>query len=603
MGRRRSERVHARRWSLARRVLLTQWVALIVVTVIAVIGSYLQTRSTVFRNEGQNLVATATLAADDPRVAAGFASDDPTAALQPLSAGVMADTDVDFATFMEPTGRRLTYHRPGYVGTHYSGTLAPALRGEGFTETSSTATAGLSVRAVVPVRDGSGAVIGALTIGRTVGAVQLVAASGVPVALLVAAALALVLGALTLLQGRYLRRVTNGLGPEDMARHFAVADAALVSLDEGIVITDTAGRVVFHNRAADTLLHLRPGSDPSGVAPQELGLSGPLAELLASDRTVEDESHTLGGRVVVVRRQPLQTQPTGRSSERRRGSDAAGHVLTGHVLTVLDHTAVRSLAGELATTRSLTSALRAQNHDHANRLHTLLGLLEIGRVEEAHAMLRSSVAHHGPGAADDGVDSDVVLAALLRGKRAEAAERGVELSTDVRLGHGTGLPPGDVVAIFGNLLDNALDAAENAATASGRWVRVEVGTEGEDPQRWLVSTVTDGGPGFPQEDAERLFSAGFSTKPAGPAGRGHGLAIVSDVCGRLGGTVTAATDSGTVFTVEVPLPSSAAAAAGVDRDGTGRDVAGRADGTSSSLPDDAWARTAPASGEAGEQNG
>lgn len=603
---RRPRRNRTRSWSLAQRVLLVQWIVLLVATTVAVVGSYAQTRATVFRNEGSNLVSIATLAVDEEEVTRAYSDQDSAArtkALSPVSKRIMEDTGSDFATFMNEHGDRLTYHRPGYVGTHYPGTLAPALEeGRGFTETSATATAGLSVRAVVPVKDQDSRVVGALTVGRTVNAVQLVAASKVPLTLAVALGIAALLGVVSWYQSRYLRRVTQGLGPEQLGQQFAAADAALTTVDEGIVITDGTGHVVFHNRAADALLGLhtpetalpddgtragasrhgprgrplhrprgrrrtapqpREGVHPDGATPQELGLTGPLAQLIASGRRAEDEAHSIGGRVVVVRQQPLRG-PLGQQRRRRRDESAA-HRGQGWVLTVHDHTAVQRLSGELATTRSLTAALRAQNHDHANRLHTLLGLLEIGRSEEAHSMLRQSVGTPGTAAPEsDGVDGDVVLAALLHGKIAEAAERGVVLESDVRLQRGTGLPPGDVVTVFGNLVDNALDAAAEAPSPEDRWVRVDVGTEEADPddhtsghdedRPWLIASVSDGGAGFSAENEERLFAAGFSTKPAGAAGHGQGLAIVASVCSRLGGTVSAATDSGTVFTVELPIP-------------------------------------------------
>lgn len=561
-----------RSWSLARRLLVAQWALLTLITSFAVIGSFLQTRDAAFRSESASSLAVAQLAADDPRVAAAYRSADPGAQLQPISARIMTQTGSAFATFLDREGTRLTYHRPGYEGTHYSGTITEALAGRGFTETSSTATAGLSVRAVVPVFD-EGRVVGALTVGTEVGAVSVLAASGVPLTLGIAACLALVMGFLSWWAARYLRRVTAGLGPEALARHFAVADAALLSVDEGIVISDAHGRIVFHNRAADALLHLPSAEDepdtPSGLDPQRLGLPEPIAELIASGRRAEDEAHSVGRRVVVLRQQPLRRRVGWARSE--RGADTAAGA--GAVLTVHDHTAVQSLAGELASTRSLTSALRAQNHDHANRLHTLLGLLEIDRAEDAHAMLRQSVRRDGT-TQSAAVEGDVVLTALARAKSAEAAERGVELQTALRLGEGTALPPAEAVAIFGNLLDNAIDAAEGAPDADSRWVRLEAGIESSEAQqetgppkgaasqagpgagsRWLVATVADGGTGFSADDAERIFAAGFSTKAAGPGGRGQGLAIVAHAVGRLGGTISAAADSGTVFTVEVPLPS------------------------------------------------
>lgn len=41
------------------------------------------------------------------------------------------------------------------------------------------------------------------------------------------------------------------------------------------------------------------------------------------------------------------------------------------------------LTGELATVRGFAESLRAQAHEAANRLHTVVSLVELGRLEES----------------------------------------------------------------------------------------------------------------------------------------------------------------------------------------------------------------------------
>jgi two-component system CitB family sensor kinase len=53
------------------------------------------------------------------------------------------------------------------------------------------------------------------------------------------------------------------------------------------------------------------------------------------------------------------------------------------VVTLRDRTELELLGRELDSTHGLLDALRAQDHEHANRLHTLLGLLELGRYDQA----------------------------------------------------------------------------------------------------------------------------------------------------------------------------------------------------------------------------
>ena len=55
----------------------------------------------------------------------------------------------------------------------------------------------------------------------------------------------------------------------------------------------------------------------------------------------------------------------------------------GPVVTLRDHTEIQAVAGELDTVRGLAESLRSQNHEAANRLHTVVSLVELGRTDEA----------------------------------------------------------------------------------------------------------------------------------------------------------------------------------------------------------------------------
>ncbi len=147
-----------------------------------------------------------------------------------------------------------------------------------------------------------------------------------------------------------------------------------------------------------------------------------------------------------------------------------------------------------------------------------------------------------------------MLAALLLGKTAQANERGVELvvSEDSRLDDGllpASLPARDLVTILGNLIDNAVDAAQGSVRAR---VTVTAYTEASE----LVLRVSDTGTGVDPAHAEAVFERGFSTKPAaGPGGRGLGLALVRQAVGRHEGTLTVAgaAEGGAEFEVRLPL--------------------------------------------------
>jgi sensor histidine kinase regulating citrate/malate metabolism len=183
---------------------------------------------------------------------------------------------------------------------------------------------------------------------------------------------------------------------------------------------------------------------------------------------------------------------------------------------------------------TLTTALRAQTHEHANQLHTALALVESGRLEAARAVLSRRAA--------DEEASDDVLAALLDAKAAQARERGVALTWSAELTAPAPLRPLDLLTVLGNLVDNALDAAAAPdLSAADRWVDVEVVSDAAG----LLVQVADA-------DRGRLFDRGWSTKPVGAAGRGMGLWLTRRIAEEAGGVADVATDSGTVFIVEVP---------------------------------------------------
>ena len=121
--------------------------------------------------------------------------------------------------------------------------------------------------------------------------------------------------------------------------------------------------------------------------------------------------------------------------------------------TLRDRTELERLGRELDSTRGLIDALRAQDHEHANRLHTLLGLLELELYEEAADFVTEVVGVHRATAEQvtEKVE-DPLLAAVLVGKATVAAERAVALG----LSPATLLPdrlvdPRGLVTVIGNL--------------------------------------------------------------------------------------------------------------------------------------------------------
>ncbi|MFF7793884.1 ATP-binding protein [Streptomyces sp. NPDC007991] len=539
--------------SLAGQLFAMQAVLIAVVVAGYALFTYVSDRSQAEEAARRQARAVARSVADSPSVLEAARGSDPTGLLQPYALRVMRDTEVDFITIMNPQGIRWTHPDPDRIGQPFQGHTEKALKGQTFTETY-TGTLGPSVRAVTPIQDGR-KIVGLVSAGIRVDEISQ-RVSDQLTALLGVAAGALALGAVgTYVVNARLRRHTHGMNAAELSRMHDYHQAALHAVREGLLMLDGQYRVALINDGGRELLGV--AGDVVGRSVAELGLPAPLTGALLASEPRVDEVHLTASRVLVINTSPV-------SGGERRGT----------VVTLRDVTELQSLMGELDSERGFTQALRSQAHEAANRLHTVVSLIELGRAEEAVEFATAEL-ELAQALTDQVVAavSEPVLAALLLGKTAQANERGVELmvSEDSSLDDGLlpeSLPARDLVTILGNLIDNAVDAAQGSARARvtvAAYTQDTSGPGGPEEAPELVLRVSDTGPGVDPEHAEAVFQRGFSTKPAGPGGRGLGLALVRQAVQRHEGalSVSEAEGGGAEFEVRLPLKESGAVAGGV----------------------------------------
>lgn len=517
--------------SLAGQLFAMQVLLVAVVVAGCAVFAYATARGQAEEAARRQAGAVARAVADSPSVreavrgAAG--GTDPSALLQPYAEQVRADSGVAFVTIMSPDGRRWTHPDPRRIGEPFMGNTAPALRGETFSETY-TGTLGPSIRVVTPLQD-EGRIIGLVSAGITVRAISDRLATQLSALAWVAGG-ALALGGVgTYVVNARLRRHTHGMNAAELSRMYDYHQAALHGVREGLLMLDGQRRITLINDAGRELLALSGALTGTKVA--DLGLPAPLTGALLADRPRVDEVHLTADRVLVVNSSPV-----------------AGGGRRGTVITLRDHTELQSLTGELDHERGFTQALRSQAHEAANRLHTVVSLIELGRADEAVDFATAEL-ELAQALTDEVVTAvgEPVLVALLLGKAAQAHERGVELVVTAdsrRLAEGGGLPPArDLVTVLGNLIDNAVDALTAVPAA-----RIAVTLRPEPDE--LLLRVADNGPGLPE--GVDVFRRGWSGKGEG---RGLGLALVRQVTERYGGAVVAAQGpgGGAEFTVRLPI--------------------------------------------------
>jgi two-component system, CitB family, sensor kinase len=437
--------------------------------------------------------------------------------LQYIASEVQKSTDVLFVVITNNQGIRLAHPDRSALGQHVSTDPAEALAGHAVVLRQS-GTLGPSVRAKVPVFQlDSNRVIGEISVGVSTSAVHRQLWTDVRTAA-VLVGLALLIGIVgSMLLARRWRALTLGLQPAELAEMVRGQAAVLHGIGEGVLAADTSWRTTFVNDEACRLLEI--GTEP-GRPVGEVGLTPRVLEVFKSAESSPTIA-TVGDRIVVV-------------SARRVSRDGRD---LGTVLVVRDRTDVESLTRQLDAVQLMSTALRAQRHEFANRLHLLNGLLHSGHVEEAAKYLEELLGSGPLGSALPRIETvqDAFLQAFLAAKAASAREAGVTLI----IGENTWVSgrlalPVDVTTVLGNLLDNAIDAARTGHHDT-KVVEVELLQDGST----LHITVADSGDGVKPDFVEHVFTEGKSTKPqsAIPGGRGIGMALSRQISRALDGDV------------------------------------------------------------------
>lgn len=558
----------------ARRTLVLQLLVVLVVVGIATVAYGLLSSSENRQEAQATALAIARTAAEDPALRAAVTAEtaDPATAsaaeladgpVQRTAEAVRGRTGALFVVVTDDRGLRLAHPDVSELGQRVSTDPTVALAGREEV-TWATGTLGESARAKVPVRaladasaDGGGAsgddrVVGEVSVGFAAATVR--DSIGVDVAAIaVVALLALGVGAVASgILSRRLARLTLGLQPSELAGLVQDQAAVLSGVGEGVLGIGPDGRVTVCNPRAAELLGL---VDPVGRTLADLGVAPVLRDAVAAARAGTGAGSASGSpgapaagsaslRAVVDDR--LLFVDVARVD--RDGRDL------GTVMVLRDETDIEAMSRRLTAVTAMSTALRVQRHEFANRLHVVRGLVATGRVDEADGYL-AGVLEQGPVAfptVDAGLVDEPYLQAFLGAKAMEAEERGVAL----RVGPGTLVRgvlvrPEEVTTVLGNLVDNAVHAAVRGSRAD-RWVEVEVLDDGPD----LHLAVSDSGDGLAASDAGRVFqrrpddvdgaaealAAGGGADPA--HGLGFGLPLVRDIARRDGGDVWVADPGG-----------------------------------------------------------
>ena len=461
-----------------------------------------------------------------PAVSAALARGEPDPELFPfLDEAIREVSDIDVIAVGGLDSRVYYYPDRSYIGRTYSGSdQARIFAGEAAFSSNDTGVSGAERCAYAEVRSADGALVGFVMVGIYLRSYSRIVLHTV----LQSLCIALVAGALgAMLSARLSNRIKRtllGYEPDAFLALFHQREDILDALEEGVLAVDLAGTVIYVNPAAARMV----GLDRAQAAGRPLRQIYPASTLGRVARTGKPEYNvpmsSLGDVRVLSDRMPI----------RENGA------VVGAVGIFRDRTQVTRLAEDLTGVRHMVEAMRSYTHEFMNKLHVILGLLQIGETARAEAYILdvTSIQRRAVGRIMDRI-GDPSVAALLVGKTSRCAELGIRLTLDERshLGREAGfLPPDAYVTLLGNLIENAVEVL-NTPIRDPKEITVSIREEEED----LYLCVEDTGPGISAEAMEYIFQKGYSTKGEG---RGTGLALVKELVDTYRGEIRAESESG-----------------------------------------------------------
>jgi two-component system sensor histidine kinase PhoQ len=182
---------------------------------------------------------------------------------------------------------------------------------------------------------------------------------------------------------------------------------------------------------------------------------------------------------------------------------------------------------------------------------------QIERMDEiVRYQLRKTAASVGDNLVLKPVLVEKEVARLIEGLRKVYHDKGPDFEVRIESGMQFRGDTGDFLELAGNLLDNACKWCEQRVRITAV---PSVGALGI--ASGMVLTVSDDGPGIPQDAADALLQRGMRLDESTP-GHGIGLAVVKDIARSYGGRLSINTSDlgGAEITVSIPPMSSGAPA-------------------------------------------
>ena len=336
---------------------------------------------------------------------------------------------------------------------------------------------------------------------------------------------------------RHVKKILFGLEPEAIAAMLQERNIILDSVREGVITIDDKGMITLVNIEAENLLKDASIVDTDvlvGKHIKDVLKNIQFDSILNEGRIITNAGVKLGDTLFIITSVPLMLNDK----------------IIGAVFTFRKKSVVEELANQLTGFKNYSTALRAQTHEFMNKMHVIMGLIEMKAYDELKTFTKE-VAYNRQSEVSYIVTrmKDITLAGFILGKISRSRELDIDfsLSDESELRNELEVPSvHDLVLIVGNIVENAFDAL--ASFDGERIVSLSI----LDFDKEIVITVEDSGPGMDEEALKNIFTRGYSSKGKG---HGYGLYLVKQSIDNLEGSidVESVEGEGTTFTVRLPI--------------------------------------------------
>ena len=441
-------------------------------------------------------------------------------------------SNVDFISVVDKNNIRRYHTNEELLGTVYDGTMPDfSHQDTSLYVASDVGPSGSQRRAYSAIYDNNGDYLGFVIAGTLNYNINRIILNTVLIHLI--CVIAVIICAL-IISDRFSKRIKKlllGYEPDTFSAMFSIRDNILESLEEGILAVNAHEEIIYINKAAKSMLNISQddieGKRLENIAPY-ISLKNTL---ICSERHFGISINTENGTNIISDHIPVTE-----NSE-----------IVGALCLLRDRTEYTQMMEELSGVKYMVESMRANNHDFINKLHIILGLIQMNKTDEASEYIThiTSIQQNVLNNIMKNFE-DSSIAALLIGKYARAAELNIKFIIENGshlLRNDISLPSSDLVTIIGNLIDNAMDSI-NEKNTQPKELTIGVFTQ----PHALIINVLDTGIGIKDDDIENIFINGFSTKGTE---RGTGLYIVKSLVDQYGGEITLESEYGvgTSFTI------------------------------------------------------